>query len=130
MPIKYLDKFEIKFCLSVIGIMLLVYLGFELRAVSSVDVHKSRNYLYPDGTSTITISVVGLNRFRTITPFRNLEVEFLVAEGKEKVEIIKKESNEMILKSKYEIGIVIVVIKNKYTIIPIHIEIPIVKPTA
>lgn len=130
MPGRYLDKFEIKFCLSVIGIMLCVYLGFELRAVSSVDIHKSRNYLYPDGTSTVTISVVGLNRFGTITIFRNLEVEFLVTEGKEKVEIIRKESNKMILKSKYEIGNVVVVIKNKYTIIPIRIEIPIVKPTA
>ncbi len=130
MPVKYLDKFEIKFCLSVIGIMLFVYLGFELMAVSSVDVHKSRNYLYPDGTSTVTISVVANNRFGTITPFRNLEVKFLIEEGKEKVDIVKKESNKMILRAKYEIGNVVVVIKNKYTIIPIRIEIPIVKPTA
>lgn len=130
MPIQYLDKFEIKFCLSVVGIMLFVYLGFELMAVSSVDVQKTPNYLYPDGTSAITISVVGMNRCGTITPFRNLEVEFLIEEGKEKVDIIRKESNKMILRAKYEIGNVVVVIKNKYTIIPIRIEIPIVKPTA
>jgi hypothetical protein len=107
-----------------------VYLGFELMAVSSVDVQKTPNYLYPDGTSAITISVVGMNRCGTITPFRNLEVEFLIEEGKEKVDIIRKESNKMILRAKYEIGNVVVVIKNKYTIIPIRIEIPIVTPTA
>jgi len=125
-----MNKSEIKFCVLVIGIMLIAFFVKEYMTIWSIDVKKSVSYLYPDGTSTVTICVLPLTRFGTVTPFRKPNVEFVIQEGKEKVKVTKRESDKLILQAKYDTGEVVVLIKNKYTIIPIRIEFPIIKPTA
>jgi hypothetical protein len=124
-----MTKSEIKFCALVIGIMAITFCVKEYMTIWSIDVHKSSSYLYPDGTSTVTISVLPMTRFGAVTPFRKPNVEFVIQEGKEKVTVTKRESDKLILQAKYETGVVVVLIKNKYTIIPIMIDIPIIKPT-
>lgn len=125
-----MNKSEIKFCVLVIGIMLIAFFVKEYMTIWSIDVKKSVSYLYPDGTSTVTIYVLPLTGFGTVTPFRKPNVEFVIQEGKEKVKVTKRESDKLILQAKYDTGEVVVLIKNKYTIIPIRIEFPIIKPTA
>ena len=125
-----MNKSEIKFCVLVIGIMVVTFFVKEYMTIWSIDVHKSVKYLYPDGTSTVTIYVLPMTRFGTVTPFRKPNVEFVIQEGKEKVKVTTRESDKLILQAKYETGEVVVLIKNKFTIIPIMIEFTIIKPTA
>ena len=125
-----MNKSEIKFCVLVIGIMVVTFFVKEYMTIWSIDVHKSVKYLYPDGTSTVTIDVLPMTRFGTVTPFRKPNVEFVIQEGKEKVKVTTRESDKLILQAKYETGEVVVLIKNKFTIIPIMIEFTIIKPTA
>jgi len=110
--------------------MTITFFVKEFMTIWSIDVHKSVNYLYPDGTSTVTICVLPITRFGTVTPFRTPQVEFVIQDGNEKVVVTAKNSDKLILRSKYETGEIVVLIKNKYTIIPIRIELPIIKPTA
>jgi hypothetical protein len=125
-----MNKSEIKFCVLAIGIMIVAFFVKESITIWSIDVKKSVGYLYPDGTSTVTIYVLPMTRFGTVTAFRKPYVEFVVQEGKEKVNITARELDKLVLQSKYETGEIVVLIKNKYTIIPIRIEFPIIKPTA
>jgi hypothetical protein len=125
-----MDKSEIRFCVVAIGLMLLILGTKAYLTITSLDVQKSQNYLYPDGNSIVVITVVPLNRFGNRIPFRKPDVAFILQEGAEKVKVINRDSDMLGLKARFEIGNIIVIIKNKYTIMPIRIEIPIIKPTA
>jgi hypothetical protein len=119
-----------KFCLSIILMMAIVYLALQFMAVTDLFVEKSTNYLYPDGTSTITINVLPMNRFGVRVPFRNVIMRFDIIEGEDKIQVINKELSRLTLRARYETGDVIIRIENQYTVLPIRIEIHIIKPTA
>jgi len=98
--------------------------------IESISVNSKPETLYPDGTSIVTVNVVGLNRFGFAAPFKKPEVEFILSEDKEKVTVVASGSSQLILKARFETGRVVIIIKNKYTVLPIKIEIPIVTPLA
>jgi hypothetical protein len=125
-----MNKSEIKLCIIVIGLMILAFAVVQYLTIRSIDIQKSQNYLYPDGTSTTIITIVPLNRWGHKVLFRKPEVEFILNEGVEKIIVINKESDSITIRSKFETGNVTIFIKNKYTLVPICIVIPIIKPTA
>ncbi len=125
-----MTKEEIKIILIVIFVFVTTIGVKEIFTVYSIDVKTNPDVLFPDGNSTATISVVSMNRFGITVPFREIQTEFVIIEGDQNIEIVSKESNKLTMKSRYEVGRVIILIKNIYTIIPIKVEIPIIKPTA
>lgn len=125
-----MDKAEIRLILVVFLVFLTIIAVKEIFTVYSINVETNPHYLFPDGNSTATISVVSLNRFGFGVPLRELKAEFEIIEGYEKIEILSKQANKLTIKSRYEIGKVILLIKSKYTLIPMKVEIHIIKPTA
>ncbi|MDI6802693.1 MAG: hypothetical protein QME58_02455 [Bacteroidota bacterium] len=125
-----MNKEEIRLILIVFLVCSTIITVKEIFTVYSVDVETNPHFLFPDGNSTTTISVVSLNRFGFGVPFRAIKTEFVIIEGYKNIEILSKEANKLTIKSRYEVGKVIVLIKNEYTLIPIKVEIPIIKPTA
>lgn len=127
---KQMNKEEIRLILVVLLVFCSIIVVKEIFTIDSIDIETDPHFLFPDGNSTATISVVCLNRFGFGVPFRKFNTEFVIIEGNEKVDIVSKASNKLKLKSRYEVGKVILLIKSKYTVIPIKVEIPIIKPTA
>ncbi|MDI6778954.1 MAG: hypothetical protein QME25_01980 [Bacteroidota bacterium] len=125
-----MSRFEIKLITSVILFILAVLTTKLVMTIETISVNSNPATLYPDGTSTVTVNVVGLNRFGFAVPFKKPEVKYIVSEGKEKVTVVASRSSQLILKARFETGIVVIIIKNKYTVLPIKIEIPIVTPLA
>ncbi len=123
-----MNKNEIRLILVVLFGFSAIILVKEIFTVNSINVKIYPHHLYPDGNSTATISVISLNRFGFGVPYREFKTEFVVVEGYEKIEIISQNKNQLILKSRYEVGIVILLIKNKHTVVPMKVEIPIIKP--
>ncbi|RCK77315.1 MAG: hypothetical protein IGBAC_1624 [Ignavibacteriae bacterium] len=107
-------------------LILFFLFGYNLMfTIHKLEVSKEPDYLFPDGNSTITICVKPLNRFGMIIPFKNVNVNFEIVEGNEKVKIIEISSNKLILRSRYDKGFVILRINNAYTLLPIEIIIEI-----
>lgn len=125
-----MNKVEIRLILVVLFIFFSFSALKEVFTIYSIDVKTNPQFLFPDGNSTATISVVCLNRFGFVVPFREFKTDFEIVEGSKIIEILSKDSNKLTIKSRYEVGKVILLIKNKYTVIPIKVEISIVKPTA
>ncbi len=123
-----MSRFEIKLVTLVILLILAVVLTKLVMKIESISVKSNPETLYPDGTSIVTIDVVGLNRFGFEVPFKKPRVEFILIENKEKVTIVSSNPSQLILKARYETGRIVIIIKNNYTILPIKIEIPIVRP--
>ncbi|MDP2208095.1 MAG: hypothetical protein Q8K98_04875 [Bacteroidota bacterium] len=125
-----MNRDEIRLILVVFLVFSAIILVKEIFTVYSINVETNPHYLFPDGNSTATISVVSLNRLGFGVPFIEFKTEFVIIEGYEKIEILSKNKNQIIIKSRYEVGKVILLIKNKYTVVPMKVEIPIIKPTA
>lgn len=125
-----MNKDEIRLIIVVFLVFSAIIMVKEIFTIRSIHVETNPHYLFPDGNSTAKISVVCLNRFGFDVPFREIKAEFVIIEGYEKIEIISKNNNQLIIKSRYEVGKVILLIYNNFTVVPMKVEIPIIKPTA
>jgi hypothetical protein len=85
--------------------------------------------LFADEQSTVTISVIPLNAFGWKALFRDAPAEFEITEGESLVEItgINKEKGTLTLRGKSETGKVVVKIKTRYSLLPMLVEIPVIR---
>ncbi len=79
--------------------------------------------LFSDNQSTVTIKVTPVNSFGWKSPFRAAKAQFEFTEGKELVDVVFKNSDEIILRANNKTGKVVVLIKSKYSLFPSSIEI-------
>ena len=84
--------------------------------------------LYSDVSSKVTIEVIPVNALGKRVPFRMVNAEIEIVQGKELVEILtyKPERGILVLRSNEKPGVVEVIIKSKYSLLPMEVEIPVV----
>ncbi len=84
--------------------------------------------LYSDVSSKVTIEVIPVNALGKRVPFRTVNAEIEITQGKELVKILtyKPERGILVLRSNEKPGVVEVIIKSKYSLLPIEVEIPVV----
>ncbi len=109
--------------LAIVSLLLYMYV-FN---VYEVNVIVTPAELFADGKSTVKIEAVPLNSFGKRAPFRNVSAEFEITEGKHLVTIVSADKNKgiMILRSKFDPGIVTVIIKPEKSLLPTLVEIPV-----
>lgn len=85
------------------------------------------NDLFADSKSELTITATPINAFGWKALFRHVEAGYKIAEGKELVDILENNGSEGILrlKAKNKKGIVKIIAKSPYALLPSPINIPI-----
>lgn len=91
--------------------------------IYDVKVSISNNDLFADNQSTTEIYVYPINYFGKKVPFREVISYFDITEGQNLVEIIDKKDNKIVIKSKNNSGMVKIIIKNKYNLFPIVVDL-------
>lgn len=112
--------------ITILAVIVLLVLAIkEFFTIYKIEVFKDPEYLFPNGNSTLTVTVKLVNRFGIKIPFKDMKTDFDVIEGIEKVNIVEKKDDKIVFRSNYETGKVVIRIKNNYLLLPIEITIEI-----
>ncbi len=95
--------------------------------IYEVNLKVNRTKIYADGQSILKIETVPINAFGFKAPFRKSFTKFEIIEGKQLIDIIKKDEKNgiFVLRAKYETGKVVINVKSKHSLFPSIIEIDI-----
>lgn len=124
---------KIVFIYLIIFVLLFVLGGyFFLYNIYGIELRKTPQNLFADHTSEITIQAIPINAIGKKAIFRNSSATFLIVEGSELIEIIKKnpESGLLRIRSKGKVGLVGIKIKSEYSLVPEYLEIEILPLSA
>ena len=123
-----MTKLQVVVALFFITFILIFLIYHFVFSIYEVTYKTGSNRIYADNESVVEINAIPVNSFGVRAPFRKVYAGFIIKEGAELVEVIKKdeETGKIILKSKAKTGIVIIHINSKYAILPTEIQINII----
>ena len=102
--------------------MLLYYYVFNIYEVEILSIPK---VVFADPSSHITVRIKAVNALGWEVPLRKASGKFMLAEGKDNVEIINinEEEGIMLLRSKGVVGVVGIYVESEFSLFPSYIEI-------
>ncbi len=89
-----------KFFLLSLFLVALCLIGYRvIFTTTSVKVDRTRETIFVDSSSPVSVRVVAINRLGMRVPFKHLKGRFVVREGAEKITIIGTREDELIFKT-------------------------------
>ncbi|GEM_PF-2394247 len=124
----YIKKRLGNFLMIVVPIMLvlgvlLYFVWYFVFNIYDVSVEVSNYNLYADDNSYSEIYVYPVNYFGKKVPFREIESNFEISEGENLINVVKKDRTKILVKSKNLPGSVKIVIKNRFSLFPIIVDL-------
>jgi hypothetical protein len=125
---KKLNKFKMVYLpISIISFVLLYVIWYFYFNIYDVNFSVSNYDLYADDNSIAKIEIFPINSFGNRIHLREVEGDFIIEEGKDLVQVIEKHKSSITIKTKNQIGNIKILIKCKYLLFPISIDL-IIKP--
>lgn len=120
-----MDKVFLWSAAAVVFLLFAFILHNYVFSIYETAVGQSRSSLSADGISEAVITAVPLNGLGFRAPFRKAETEFVIEEGRELVEVIKKDkaNGELRLRAKFEAGKVVILVRPKFALLPTRIVV-------
>jgi hypothetical protein len=115
--------------LSLIIILSVFYYVFN---VYETEIETGPKELFADNHSVATITVYPVNALGFRIPFRKINADFEIKEGKDLIEIVKEDTKNgiIVLRAKNRTGKVVIYVKSKYSLLPLLVEINVYPNTA